>query len=67
MCPDPPCKSIRIYMGVIILGANTSNIKFCLFKEILMASKGVLYIRYSSGNQLSTNKFLLHVASAVIA
>ena len=28
-------------MGVIILGANTSNIKFCLFKKIPMASKGL--------------------------
>ena len=28
-------------MGVIILGANTSNIKFCLFK-IPMASKGLI-------------------------
>ena len=26
--------SIRIYMGVIILGANTLYIIFCLFKEI---------------------------------
>ena len=28
-------------MGVIILGANTSYIIFCLFKQIPMASKGL--------------------------
>ena len=33
--------SIGIYIGVIILGANTLYTIFCLFKEIPMASKGV--------------------------
>ena len=33
--------SIRIYMGVIIQGANTSYINFCLFKQIPMASRGL--------------------------
>ena len=33
--------SIRIYVGVIILGANTLYIIFCLFKEIPLASKGL--------------------------
>ena len=35
--------SIRIYMGVIILGANTLYIIFCLFKQIPMASKGLIF------------------------
>ena len=34
-CVQSLNKSIRrIYMGVIILGANTSYINFCLFKQI---------------------------------
>ena len=33
-------KSIRIYMGVKILDANTLYTDFCLFKQIPMASKG---------------------------
>ena len=35
-------KSIRIYMGVIIVGANTLYIKFCLFNKIPMVSKGLI-------------------------
>ena len=35
-------KSIRIYMGVKILGANTLYINFCLFKQLPMVSKGLI-------------------------
>ena len=33
------CKSIRIYIGVIILAANTLYNNFCLFKQIPTVSK----------------------------
>ena len=46
-------KSIRIYMEVIILGANTLYSVFCLFKALLpkqvwsgMVGKGLIYGKY---------------------
>ena len=43
-CVQSLHKSIRIDVGVIILGANTLYISFCLFKQIPMASNGLNHL-----------------------
>ena len=54
MCPEPPYVHKNLY-GVIILGANTLYINFCLFKEIprLKASKNQCFPGSSVGRALA--------------
>ena len=52
--------SIRIYMGVVILGVNTLYMKFCLFEQIPMASKPL----QNCSNPCPFNSFTLSLSSA---
>ena len=44
-------------VGVIILGANTLYVDFCLFKEIPMASKGFRCV-YKSGDSINEREII---------
>ena len=44
-CVQSLHRSIRIYIGVIILGDNTLYVIFCLLKEMPMGSKGFFVFR----------------------
>ena len=48
-------------MGVIILGANTLYINFCLFKEIPMLSEGLLRHCFNTMNYKSVSLCVLGV------